>query len=85
VRGIDEEDRALAPLRLFQPGQEFLAQVGRLLAVVGLRRDRADLPPAQPDFFFKKARTWDRPRRMPVSRWMASWASRALRGGCSMK
>jgi hypothetical protein len=85
VRRIDEQDGALAPPRLFQPGQQLVAEELSLLVVVGLGRDRADLPPAQPNFFFRKALTWDRPRRMPVSRSIACWASRALRGGCSMK
>jgi hypothetical protein len=52
VRGIDEEDRALAPLRLLRPGQQLHVHEVRRLAVVGLRRDRADLPPAQPNFFW---------------------------------
>src|SRR5262249_55059925 len=85
VRRIDEQDGPLASLRLFQPWQKLVVEVVGLLVVVGLGRHRPYLAPAQADFFFKKARTWDRPRRMPVSPSIASWASRVLRGGCSMK
>src|SRR5207302_5908922 len=56
-----------------------------LRAGVGLGRDGADLPPTQAETFFKKARTWVNPRRMPVCSSMAAWASRAERGGWSTK
>jgi hypothetical protein len=85
VRGIDEQDRALAPFGLPQAGLEFGLQEVCLLLRVRLGRDRPDLAPAQAESFFKKARTWVRPRRMPVWRSMAAWASRLERGGFSRK
>src|SRR5262249_433742 len=85
VRRIDEQDRASAPPGLFQPGSELVVEERGLLVVIALGRHRAYLAPGEADFFFKKAGTWERPRRMPVRRSMACWASRALRGGCSRK
>ena len=85
MRRIHEEHRPLAPLRLAQPRPEFGLQEVGLLLRVRLGRDGPDLAPAQAESFFKKARTWVRPRRTPVSRSMAAWASRVERGGCSMK
>ena len=85
VRRIDEQDRTPAALGLFQPGLELISKELDLLVVVPLGRHRPYLAPGETNFFFKKARTWDRPRRMPVKRSMACWASLALLGGCWRK
>src|SRR5262249_41471754 len=85
VGRIDAQHRALPPLRLPQPGLEFGLQEVGLLLRVRLGRDGPDLAPAEVESFFKKARTWVRPRRTPVCCSMAAWASRAERGGCSRK
>src|SRR4051812_3283739 len=61
--GIDEQDGTLATLRLTQPRPELVVEERRLLGRIGLGRHRPYLAPAQANFFFKKARTWDRPRR----------------------
>src|SRR4051794_33075216 len=74
VGGIDEQDRPLAPLGLAQPRSQFVLEERGLLLGVGLGRDGPYLAPAQANFFFKKARTWDRPRRIPVCCSMASRA-----------
>jgi hypothetical protein len=70
--------RLALPVRRFSGGVE---ERRGPTASLGRRSGRL----GQPNFFFMKARTWDRPRRMPVKRSMDSWASRALRGGCSRK
>lgn len=57
VRGIDEQDRAFAPLGLPQAGSEFRRQEVGLGLPVRLGWDRSDLAPAQAESFFKKART----------------------------
>ena len=85
VGGIDEQHRPFAPLGLAQAGPELVPQERGLLVGVGLGRDGTDLPPTQAETFFKKARTWVNPRRMPVCSSMAAWASRAERGGCARK
>ena len=85
VDRVHEQYGSLAPLRLTQPGPQLVGQEVGLLLRVGLGRDGADLAPAQAESFFKKARTWVRPRRTPVSRSMAAWASRVERGGYSRK
>lgn len=85
VGRIDEQDATPSPFGLSQSGEQLLAQVLRLLLGVALAWDGPDLAPAQANFFFKKARTWDSPRRMPVRRSMSRWASRAVRGGFSRK
>ena len=74
-----------APLGLPQPGLELILHEVGLLVRVGLGRDGADLAPAQAESFFKKARTWVRPRRTPVCCSMTAWASRVEQGGCSRK
>ena len=68
-----------------QPVATNLTTANADIVGVGLGRHRAYLAPAQANFFFKKARTWDRPRRMPVCCSMASRAARAERGGCGRK
>jgi hypothetical protein len=72
VGGIDEQHRPLAALGLVQPRAEAGPKEFRLLLGVGLDRDGPDLAPAQAKSFFKKARTWVRPRRTPVRCSMAA-------------
>jgi hypothetical protein len=85
MRRVDEQYRPLAAFGLIQPGAELVAPERRLLRGIRFGRDRPDLAPAETEFFFKKARTWDSPRRLPVRRSMASCASAVERGGCSRK
>jgi hypothetical protein len=71
MRGIDEQDGSFAALGFLQPGKQLVLEIRGLRDGVRLGRDRSYLPPGQANFFFKKARTWDRPRRTPVSRSMS--------------
>ena len=84
-RRIDKQDGPLAPLGFFPPRKQLVGETRGLRAGVGLGRNGPYLAPAQANFFSKQARTWDKPRRMPVRRSMACWASRALRGGFARK
>ncbi|HEY7309205.1 MAG TPA: hypothetical protein VH643_07620 [Gemmataceae bacterium] len=59
------------------PRPTFGGQEVGLLPRVGLGRDGADLAPAQAERFFQQARTWVRPRRMPVWRSMADYQTRS--------
>src|SRR5574340_19914 len=82
---IHKENCALTCFGFREARLHFLFEVSGLHLWIGFRRDHADFPATEMEFFFKNSRTWVSLRLMPVKASISLCASLILAGGLSRK